>query len=207
MKSLARLPLPDDVVLPILKENLRHDDESVRLAVVDLLVERRALLAQMAPELESLLTAKKDGVSRHAAFLLGKLGADAAPRLLDGLRQETSRIDQIAEALAQIGRPVVGLLTRAIKDPEPRVRRGAALALGQIRPLAPGTVQKLTAGLADPDPDVRAAFLTAIGYLGPRAGESVPAVRVLLQDPSPRFGSRAIRHPLSVGPARRPPAR
>ena len=48
-----------------------------RLAVVDLLVERRPLLRRLAPELESLLTAKDDGVSRHAAFLLGKSGPDA----------------------------------------------------------------------------------------------------------------------------------
>ena len=156
----------------------------------------------MAPELESLLTAKNDGVSRHAAFLLGKIGPDAAPRLLDALHHESSRIDQIAEALAQIGRPVVGLLTQAVKAPEPRVRRGAALALGQIRPLAPGTVQKLTAGLDDPDPEVKAAFLTAIGYLGPRAGESVPAVRALLQDESAEIRIQAIRDPLSVSTTR-----
>ena len=116
-RSLARFELPDDVVLPILKENLRHEDERVRLAVVDLLVERRALLPPLAPDLESLLTAEHDGVSRHAAFLLGKIGPDAAPLLLDALRREESRIDQIAEALAQIGRPVVGLLTRGASTP------------------------------------------------------------------------------------------
>ena len=86
MKSLGRLKLPDEALSPILKENLRHEDEQVRLAVVNLLVERRALLARMAPELESLLTAKNDGVSRHAAFLLGKIGPNAAPLLLNGLR-------------------------------------------------------------------------------------------------------------------------
>ena len=71
--------MPDDVLLPILKENVRHEDEEVRLAVVNLLVGRRALLARMAPELEALLTAKNDGASRHAAFLLGKIGAGRGP--------------------------------------------------------------------------------------------------------------------------------
>ncbi len=71
--------VPDDVLLPIVKENLRHEEEQVRLAAVNLLVERRALLARMTPDLESLLTAKNDGVSRHAAFLLGKLGPEAIP--------------------------------------------------------------------------------------------------------------------------------
>ena len=192
VRSLARLKLPDDVLVPIVRENLRHDDERVRLAVVNLLVEGRTLLPRMAPECESLLTDERDGVARHAAFLLGKSGQDAAPRLLDALRREGSRVDPIAGALAQIGRPAVEMITRAIEDPDPRVRRGAALALGQIRPLAPGTARKLTVGLADSDPEVRMAFLIAIGNLGPRAAESVPAIRALLHDGSPGLRSRAI---------------
>ncbi len=192
LHSLARFKMPDDALLPILKENLRREDERVRLAVVDLLVERRELLPHLASELESLLSAKHDGVSRHAAFLLGKMGPNAAPLLLDALHHESCRIDGIAEALAQIGRPVINLLTQAVKAPDPRVRQGAALALGQIRPLAAGTVQTLTVGLVDPDQDVRAAFLTAIGYLGPRAGEAVPAVRAMLVDKSPDIRTRAV---------------
>ena len=192
VKSLARIPLPDDVLMPILIENVRHEDEQVRLAVVNLLVERRPLLTRMAAELEALLTAKDDGVSRHAGFLLGKIGADAAPRLLAALEHDSSRIDQIALALAQIGRPAIEPLRRAVKAQAPRVRQGAALALGQIRPLAAGTVPALTAGLDDPDPLARAAFLTAIGYLGPRAGESVPAVRAVLGDKSAEIRIQAI---------------
>jgi HEAT repeat protein len=192
LNSLARFELPADALLPILRENIRHEDERVRLAVVHLLVERRALLAPLTSELASLLTADHEGVSRHAAFLLCKLGPDAAPMLLDALHRDNSRIDQIAAALAQIGRPVVELLTRAIKAPEPRLRQGAALALGQIRPLTPGVAQKLTVGLHDPDREVKAAFLTAIGYLGSRASESVPAVRAMLQDESAEIRIRAI---------------
>ncbi len=175
-----------------MRENVRHEEESVRLAAVNWLLGRRALLRNLAPDLESLLTAKPAGVARHAAFLLGKIGPEAAPRLLAGLRREDSRIDQIAEALAQMGRPVVGLLSRAITAPEARVRRGSALALGQIRPLPPGIARKLAAGLRDPDRAVRAAFLTAIGYLGTRAGDSAPAVRELLKDESAEIRVQAI---------------
>ena len=192
LKALARLGLSDDELLPILKENLRNEDERVRLAAVNLLVDRRALLKRMASELESLLPAEQVGVSRHAAYLLGKLGMDATPLLLRALRQEKSRIDQIAEALAQIGRSAAGLLTQAVEAPEPRVRRGAALALGQIRPVSPGTVRKLTVGLGDADREVKTAFLTAIGFLGPRASESVPAVRALLKDKSAEIRIKAV---------------
>jgi HEAT repeat protein len=183
-RSLARLALPDDVLLPVLKEDLKDEDEQVRLAAVNLLIARRALLLPLVPQLASLLTGKHDGVAHHAAFLLGKVGPDAAPKLLEALRDENSRIDPIAEALAQIGRSIVPTLIRAVEASEPRVRRGAALALGQIRPLAPEVVPKLTAGLNDPDTEVKGAFLTAIRNLGPRARESVSAVRAMLHDQS-----------------------
>ncbi len=126
IESLSKCKLPDDALLPIAQENVRNDNERVRLAVVNLLVERPALLATMTPELASLLSAKNEGVCRHAAYLLGKSGAPAAAALLGGLRHPNSPIDPIANALGQIGRPVVESLTRAVKDPEPRVRRGAA---------------------------------------------------------------------------------
>jgi HEAT repeat protein len=192
LRSLARLGLPEDSLLPIVREALRDDDERVRLAVVKLLETRPGLRTRMAPDFESLLTTGSDGVARLAAFLLGRSGLEAAPRLLGALRRNGSRVDSIAEGLAQIGRPAVALLSKAIEDPEPRVRQGAALALGQIRPLPSGISQKLASGLADPNSDVRSAFLTAIGHLGPKAVGSVEAVRGLLADGSPEIRARAI---------------
>src|SRR5262249_13298932 len=96
-------------------------------------------------------------------------------------------------ALAMIGTPVVASLVQAVKSPEPRVRRGAALALGQIRPVARDAVPSLTAGLSDADNEVRAAFLIAISHLGPRAGLSVPVVRELLRDKSPAIRLQSVR--------------
>ena len=117
---LSGCGLADDILLPVVKENLRNADEDVRLAVVNLLVPRRTLLRRMAPDLQALLTAKEDGVARHAAFLLGKSGPMAAPLLLSALHEKSSRIDPIAEALARIGRPFVDALAKAIQDPDPR---------------------------------------------------------------------------------------
>jgi HEAT repeat protein len=192
LESLARLRVPDGAVRPVLADSLHHEDERVRLAAVDSLVQRRELLRSLAPELESLLAAKNEGVARHAAFLLSRVGPDAVPRLIHSLRNHSTRIEAIAEALSLIGRPAVGALTEAVKAPDARVRRGAALALGRIRPVAPGTAQNLTAGLADPDRQVKAAFLTAIGFLGSRAIECTQAVRGLLNDPSAEIRSQAI---------------
>lgn len=192
LKSLAKVEKSDDALMPVIEGGLRDRDGRVRLAAVNLLAGRRPLLEGMAPKLEALLAAEDDGVSRHAAFLLGRIGPGAIPRLLDSLRDEKSRIDQVAEAMAQVGKPAIGPLTEAIKAPEARVRRGAALALGQIRPIAPGAVQGLTAGLEEPDPAVKGAFLAALGHLGTRAGEAVPSVRARLKDDSAEIRLQAI---------------
>ena len=96
VKSLSGCGLEDDILLPVVKENLRHGDEDVRLAVVNLLVQRRTLLRLMAPDLQSFLIAREDGSARYAAFLLGKSGPAAAPLLLAALDEKSSRIDEIA---------------------------------------------------------------------------------------------------------------
>ena len=182
-------------LLPALKENVRHDDDQVRRAVINVLVGRRTLLSRMAADLEPLLTAENSAVARDAAYLLGRIGPDAAPALLDALHHEKSRIDPIADARAHRA-AIGGPAAQALKAPAPRVRRGAALALGQMRPLAPGTVQNLSAGLHDADTAVKAAVLTAIGLVGSRANDAVPAVRALLSDKSAEIRVQAI-HVLS----------
>ncbi len=190
--ALSAFDIADDERRQILLLNLQSSDEAVRLAAVNALVSDRPLLKKLQPDLSDLLTADHAGVTWHAAFLLRQLGPESAPMLIDALRRPGSRIDQIGEALALIGRPIVELLNEALVDSDARVRQGAALALGQILPLAPGTVQKLSAGLADPDRNVQAAFLTAIGNLGPRAREAVPAIREKLHDDSPAIRQQAI---------------
>lgn len=192
LKAMGRLGLTEETLAPILRTDLEDQDEGVRLAAVALLVGRRGLLTRMAPDFESLLTAEQEGVAHDAAFLLGKLGPEAFPRLLDALRLESSRVDLIAGALARGGRPAVSLLHQVVGDANPRVRRGAALALGMIRPLDPSTVETLTTGLNDPDPSVKAAFLASIAGLGPRAKNAVPVVRNLLRDDSPAVRIQSI---------------
>ncbi|MGE3821529.1 MAG: HEAT repeat domain-containing protein, partial [Isosphaeraceae bacterium] len=184
IQALTRLPQAEATMGATLGQGLRDSDERVRRVSVNGLVERPTLLREMAGELETLLTGENHEVARLAAFLLGKAGAESAPRLLDALRIETSEVEPIAEALASLGRPVRDSLTLALDAPEPRVRRGAALALGRIRPLDPGVVETLTNGLDDPDREVRGAHLSALGSIGPRAVAAVPAIRALLRDES-----------------------
>jgi HEAT repeat protein len=191
IRGLRRLDLPRAEYLLICSENLRHPNEEVRLAVIGGLSEHQSELLELAAELGTLLRSEDEGVARHAAFLLGKLGPRAAPTLLEALEDERGRIDSIAQVLAGFGRPVVGALEHALDSSNSRVRRGAALALGQLRPMAPGTVDRLTVGLRDGDGEVRSTFLAAIGHLGPSASASVTAVRGLLHDDSPEIRLRA----------------
>jgi HEAT repeat protein len=193
IRALSRLePADDEALTAVVKDSLRDREERVRLAVVDLLIERRPLLAKLAPEYETLLTADDEGVAKRAAFLLGALGPDAAPALLRALADDKARIEPIAEALASIGRPVVKPLLQAADDPSPRVRRGSALALGRLRPLAPGASATLTRALRDADASVRDAALESVGGLGRQAVEALPVVRELLSNDSAETRLRAV---------------
>ncbi|HSC29508.1 MAG TPA: HEAT repeat domain-containing protein [Vicinamibacterales bacterium] len=78
-------------------------------------------------------------------------------------------------------------LSVLVRDPEPRIRRRAALAIGRVR-LAEG-VAPLVATLADVDPEVRAMAAFALGLVGDRSGES--ALLPLLADEAPLVRGRA----------------
>lgn len=193
LKALARLDLPPESVLPLISENIDHQNDQVRIAVVNLLAHRTDWLQAIAPRLEPLLHTDDTGAARHAAFLLHQLGPQAIPTFLHALEHEQSQIEPIAESLALIGRPAVAQLTKALHASNPRSRRGAALALAQIRPLPDGLTSALNTGLGDPDTNVRADFLTAISHLERNAAEFTPAVRALLADPSPEIRLKALQ--------------
>jgi HEAT repeat protein len=119
-----------------------------------------------------------------AAYQLAKQGAAAAPavphlvhlladdtevlmsRYIGGgfhSSDATTPADEAARALAKIGIPSVDALSQSLKDPNPKVRRLAAKALGQTGSMA--TVDPLLQAVADPDPRVRAAATIALGSL------------------------------------------
>ena len=78
----------DDAILPVVKDTLRDADENVRLAVVNLLVQRRTLLRRLAPISSYFYQPKTTAWRRHAAFLLGKSGPEAAAALHRDSRAE-----------------------------------------------------------------------------------------------------------------------
>ena len=78
-------------------------------------------------------------------------------------------------------------LTALVADPEARLRRRAALAIGRVG-LREG-VPPLVATLADVDPEVRAMAAFALGLIGD--GSPAPQLTPLLGDADPRVRGRA----------------
>jgi HEAT repeat protein len=133
------------------------------------------------------LASRDSGVRRSAAFALGRMGGEAyqaAPDLVARLQKDTDAgvRDMAATALGDIAAssPGGGLdvwdkagaaLEKALSDPDPRVRRSAAYALGSFGSHAAPAAAALKRALRDRDsPAVRQNAAWALGRLGDPAG-------------------------------------
>jgi cyclophilin family peptidyl-prolyl cis-trans isomerase/HEAT repeat protein len=83
--------------------------------------------------------------------------------------------------------PLLPDLVRLVADPEPRIRRRAALAIGRVH-LSEGRTA-LESTLADSDPEVRAMAAFALGLIGDKA--AVSPLTTALQDADVRVRGRA----------------
>jgi len=192
IESLGMTDLPADRLLAIYRNVMEDENpEAVRIAIKGL-VSRPELVRSLQADLLRILETGNPETASVAAIAIAQMDNDAIDPLLSALAAKSSPIEAIAEALLVLGRPASPKLAEALKAKNPRVRQGAALATGKIRPLAPETPGRLAEGLKDPDKDVRGAFLKALGDLGPRAGAVVPAIRALLSDADPAIRIQAV---------------
>ncbi|MBA2305178.1 MAG: HEAT repeat domain-containing protein, partial [Acidobacteria bacterium] len=83
--------------------------------------------------------------------------------------------------------PPVPDLVALLADPEGRIRRRAALAIGRVG--LPSGVQPLTGALSDADPEVRQMAAFALGLIGDISAS--PALVTALSDVSPLVRGRA----------------
>jgi HEAT repeat protein len=146
-----------------------------------------------------LIAALKDentDVRLVAAERLGGQGPDGVRRaealveVLDTLHLGVRR--EAAESLCSIGPDSGPVLIRALADPRPRVRAGAALALGELvhkdsRRRSPGEVSAavplLLGLLSDKDPEVRRNAALTLGVLGrAQIEKTVPRLSAALRD-------------------------
>jgi HEAT repeat protein len=78
------------------------------------------------------------------------------------------------------GKPVDHWL-QALRDPDPRARKKAAVKLGNVGSADPAVVPALAEALKDADAGVQAEAALALSRIGPAAHEAVPALTDVAQ--------------------------
>jgi HEAT repeat protein len=142
---------------PLLDRVKSESDDVVRKAALGTLATLAGPEhAGSAPDLYPLLEHADVELARGVAYVLGKMGGDAAkiavPVLRDALRDPDTVVQALAAAvLANIGPdavPAVDGLARVLSDAkDPIVRRNCAIALGRIGAQARSAVPALAAAL------------------------------------------------------------
>jgi HEAT repeat protein len=101
-----------------------------------------------------------------------------------------SRILSIQSAVKRQGPEAASVAAMYLKDPHPRVRREAAVALGRLKDT--NSAGWLADALSDKDRDVREAVLAALLRLGEKSVED-PVIRQLGDtDPGIRIGALTV---------------
>src|SRR5438445_12820823 len=157
--------------------------------------------------LASLLFDPDPGVREAAAMAIGLTGDTQAgiELLLERLQEPATPADVKRLAAAALGgmeaRTAVPVLTKLLADRDPRVRRWAVAALGEIADQE--TVAPLSKVLAtDPDPGVRVEAAFRLGKFGGEAAR--PALAAALKDAnadSPRLAEAALKELAGGGPS------
>lgn len=139
--TLSHIDLPAPSPLPVLTENLGHEESDLRWAAATAVLR---LAARHPSVIEEMLRLARGGnaVQRRMALYC--------------LRD-----------LAQTGPAARAVYLACLEDPDPMVRLGSLSCLGKLRPAAAEVQEKLLQVFeADPDPGVRRAAAVTLGQLG-----------------------------------------
>ena len=192
IRSIEKCELSTEGLGEILLKGLQQTDESVRLAAVNVLIARKDLIRNNQSHFVDLLRSPDAGIAKHAAFVMAKLGQEAAPLLVDSLQSEVNHVEMIGDTLGGLGSRIQPWLVDQMSHSNPLARRTAARALGQVRPTNPSGIEILRRGLSDEDRLVQAACLASLGNLGPRAEIAQVTIREKLSDQSEEIRLLAI---------------
>jgi HEAT repeat protein len=182
-------------VVPSLLSLLKDTNRDVRLQAItalgDLAGEIRRLLPALRAALgEAALHDADDGVRAEAVQALLRAGAQPATEvaaLVDALHSEIDVVRfHAAIALGDLGhngQPAVPALIHAgLRDAEPAVRVGAAMALWKInKHRDPLVLDVLVKALDDPNELLCWIAAECLGQMGPAAHEAIPALQQALQ--------------------------
>lgn len=177
-----------DALVPL----LTHPDPVVRAQAAHAL--SKVGDASVVPLVAQLLGDDSPVVAAKAAQVLGRFGGPAAQRaLVAALGQGPDDVDAaVVAALEHAGDGVVDLLVPLLHGVSPRVRAGAAEALGLIG--APSAAAPLAPLLRDPDSCVRFEAIVALGQLpGDAATAAIEGARSSSDDRLRHIAARLIR--------------
>jgi HEAT repeat protein len=129
------------------------------------------------------------GKRERASNELIRMGAKAAPALVEALRDRASQLASQAESLlGQIGLPATPTLVAGLHDDDPAMRDRCAHILAQTRDLQASDA--LVAALQDQYYHVRQSAALALGEIG--EARTLPALLRALGDPEPEVRCSAL---------------
>lgn len=145
-----------------------------------------ALGKEAAPAAPELIKMLNDEQTEYPAVLaLGAIGQPAVPLLVQTLtnRSAWTRMGAVQALNFMHGaEDAIPDLLRCLDDPEPAVRGGAVIALGDMRKQPDRVVPKLMERLADTNSSVRADAAIALGLFESQARMAVPKLMELQND-------------------------
>jgi len=144
---------------------LTGNDAAVRREASEALAAVGAVAQDAVPALRGALKDPDADVRRNAVAALAKLREQARPALPELIAALADRKlhEPVAELLVKLGPdPAVQRLAEALKDKEPAVRQGAALALGKFGADAKDALGRLDRAIeVERDPDAKKAMRRA----------------------------------------------
>lgn len=142
---------------------------------------------EAVPELTGLLNDDDRTVRWNALFAIAEIpGAAAQKALYAATKSEDEKLGEMAEGflMKRTGPAALSTALEMLADPDPNVRKNAAVTLAEAEAGNREAVDRLLAAIEDPDNKVRSAAAFALGRIGSRRA-LLPLVRALHCEKAP----------------------
>lgn len=200
-------PPPIPQLLGVLEKE--KDPKKYAMALVQLAEHREKALPHVQKLVDGLDHKEKE-VRRAASAAISVLGPKLAlPVLRKNIHHKSARLrNNVIRTIGLFGPYALDAqddLLKAATDKDPKIRRAALWALGNLGPKsAQKSLSVVKQALKDPEWLVRGAACTAYGNLMRGAKEAFPVLRELLKDQHAHVRYMALEHLLRFGPQVKP---
>jgi HEAT repeat protein len=171
-------------ILPLLRAALNDPDGDVAFHLATALINAGAKALR---QIDQALRDPDEGVRRRMAGALAvakRIEPETAPFLIAAFRDTNPDVSaSAARAFTKIGVSSLPLLQTALHDKDPRLRRGACMATGDIGPSARSNLQDLLRALSDFEPSVRYEAAFALARIDPGLDQPLVVLNEALNDP------------------------